>query len=243
MQKAKEKECLYRLNKFKLLLVIGVVCACVSGCKTPEIPIGESIVARSAEAKKLAAAKINIRLGIAYLQRQDISRSKQKFLLALEEAPNLPESWYAMAYFLEQTKNNEQANLYYKKAIALAPSRGDTLNNYGTFLCRVGKYREAVNYFLRATLDPKYLDPSAAYENAGLCAAKMPNKVLAMQYFKRALDEDPTRTTSLLELAKLNYQSKNYEAAEGHLNQYLKLAIPTEETTSLQKDLKERAVG
>lgn len=234
---------MFRINIFKFILVFSLISFGITACKTPEIPIGESIVAKTPEAKKLSAAKINIRLGIAYLQRQDLSRSKEKFLLALDEAPNLPEAWYAMAYFLEQTKNIEQANKYYKKAVALAPSRGDTLNNYGTFLCRIGKYRESINYFIRATQDPKYLDPSAAYENAGLCAAKMPNKMLAMQFFNRAIDEDPTRTTSLLELAKLNYQSKNYEAAKGHLNQYLKLASPTEETTSLENNLKEHALG
>lgn len=234
MLRVKEKECLVRLI---IILFISIICCALNACKTPEIPIGESIVAESPEVKKLAAAKINIRLGIAYLQRQDISRAKQKFLFALEEAPRLPEAWYAMAYFLEQTKDLKQADIYYKKSIALAPYRGDTLNNYGTFLCRNGKYREAINYFLRATQDPKYLDPSAAYENAGLCAAKMPNQKLAMKYFSRAVDQDPTRSTSLLELAKLHYQNKNYEAASGHLKQYLQLESPNDETTSLQKNL------
>ena len=48
-------------------------------------------------------AKINIQLGMMYLDKQDISRAKTKFLHAIAVAPYLPEAWYSMGYFQEVT--------------------------------------------------------------------------------------------------------------------------------------------
>src|SRR5688572_8424968 len=113
--------------KNKLCLQALMLASCVvvlSSCQT---------VAEKEEAsKKINAAKINDQLGMAYLERRDTQRAKQKFLLALEQAPSLPEAWYSMAYYLESTGNNTEAKQHYLKAVSLAPDRGDVLNNYGT---------------------------------------------------------------------------------------------------------------
>ncbi len=108
----------------------------------------------------------------------------------------MPESWYSMAFFQEVTGNQELAKEYYSKAIALAPHRGDVQNNYGTFLCRSGDYQGAIQHFLSATQDPEYLENASAYENAGLCAQKIPNQALAVTYFNKALMQDPNRPTA-----------------------------------------------
>lgn len=149
-------------------------------------------------------AEINIKLGMAYLARGDMQRSKQKFLLAIDQAPELPEVWYSMAYFLEKTHEIKEADKFYLKAVSIAPTRGDVQNNYGTFLCRTGNYRAAISHFMLAVNNTDYLDTASAAENAGLCALKIPNRHLAKTYFQRALAQDSTRIVSKEELAKLN---------------------------------------
>lgn len=182
--------------------------------------------------KKLTAARINVRLGMAYLERDDILRAKQKFLLALEEAPTIPETSYAMAYFLEKTDNKVEAKKYYLKAIALAPTRGDTLNNYGTFLCRNKDYRESITYFSKAIKDPNYLETAAAYENAGICARKIPDRLLAEKYFSQALMIDPIRPNSLINLAEINYQNGQFQIAKKLLKRFSKIS-PQNKTSLL----------
>lgn len=145
----------------------------------------------------IKVAKINVQLGMAYLEDNNIQRAKQKLLLALRQGPTIPETWYTMAYFLEATGDKEQARIYYLKAISIAPQRGDAQNNYGTFLCRSGEYKESMQYFMRAVKDPNYLDVAGAYENAGLCALKIPDNKLAVQYFQMAVRQDPNRSTAL----------------------------------------------
>jgi type IV pilus assembly protein PilF len=176
------------------------------------------------DSKDVSAAKINIQLGMQYLQMHDVERAKQKLLLALQEAPALPEGWYSMAYFQEATGNKILANKFYLKAVNFAPKRGDTQNNYGTFLCRAGHYASAVHRFELAVSDPNYLEMAAAYENGGLCALKIPNQVLAAQFFTKALQQDLNRPISLLELAQLNYQMGQYTAAKSHLADFFVIA-------------------
>lgn len=153
--------------------------------------------------KKNKVAEINIQLGLAYLEKGNMQRAKQKLLYAAEKAPNLPEAWYSLAYYSEMTGNKKEAEQNYTKAIQLAPQRGDVLNNYGTFLCRSGYYKKAIHYFLLASQDTHYLDTASAYENAGLCALKIPDRKQAIAYFSRALEEDPAHTVSIAELNKL----------------------------------------
>jgi type IV pilus assembly protein PilF len=216
--------------KISHIMTLVILVMNLTACQSTQPPTED-------EVKKTSAAKINDQLGIVYLERHDMQRAKQKFLLALDQAPNIPEPWYSMAYYLESTGNREQAKKYYLKAVEIAPERGDVLNNYGTFLCRSGDYRGAVNHFLKAAQDTKYLDVSAAYENAGLCSLKIPNHVEAVKYFEKALAEDPNRPVSLLELAELNYTQGNYSKSRKQLDQFLKQSQPSMQSYLLEQKL------
>lgn len=185
------------------------------------------------ENKQISTAQLNAQLGLGYLERHEVQRAKQKLLLALSEAPNIPEPWYSMAYYLEVTGETEQAKTYYLKALALAPNRGDVQNNLGTFLCRTGDYRGSIQHFLLATKDPDYLDTASAYENAGLCASKIPDDKLALQYFNLAILQDPNHPISLFESAQLNYKLGKYGVAKQRLAQYLAISPATPQSKNL----------
>ncbi len=134
------------------------------------------------------AAEINTQLAMAYLiQEHDAPRAKLKLLLAQQQAPTNPVVWYVTGYFLESTNDIASAEQAYLRAIKLAPHSGATHNNYGAFLCRQERYTQAVEQFLLAVHDPDYLDVGAAYENAGRCALKIPDKNLADKFFHLAI--------------------------------------------------------
>lgn len=152
------------------------------------------------------AARFNMQLGLGYLKQGDRPRAKKKLLVALEQQPSSPDINAAMAYYLEQTNELDQAKKYYLKAISLSSNSGAQLNNYGTFLCRQADYKNAETYFLKAVKDQKYIHTSGAYENAGICALAVPDNQKARLYFTKALNQDPSRSASLYELAKLESQ-------------------------------------
>lgn len=166
------------------------------------------------------AASYNTQLGLAYLKQGDRPRAKQKLLMALAEAPASPYTNASMAYFMEKSGELQQAERYYRKAMVAAPKNGEQLNNYGSFLCRQGRFAAADTYFLRAINDPQYTHVAGAYENAGLCAAAMASHTKATRYFLKALQQDPARKQSLYELAKIEMKQGRPTAALAHLEAY-----------------------
>ena len=162
---------------------------------------------------------------MAYLKQGDRERAKHKLLLALSEDPESPDVQVAMAYFMEQSSEWEQARRYYKKAMKLAPGRGAYLNNYGVFLCRQGRYGEAQYYFLKAAADVRYEHTARAYENAGLTAEAAHDDKNARHYFVKALQQDPSREPSLYELVLMEEKANRVKHALFYLQQYSNMAL------------------
>ncbi len=149
------------------------------------------------------AAGLNTKLGYTYMQQGDMQSAKRKFLLALQENPHDPLVLQAMGYYLEQTGDVKIAENYYQQALKLAPEQGPVQNNYGDFLCRQGKYHQAIKHFDLATQDINYLYVTQAFENASFCALKIPDKKLARSYLQKALQSDPNNKEIQQKLLKL----------------------------------------
>jgi type IV pilus assembly protein PilF len=183
------------------------------------------------------AASFNVQLGLGYLKQGDRPRAKKKLLTALEQEPNSPDMNAAMAYYLEQTNELEEAKKYYLKAISLAGNSGAQFNNYGTFLCKQGEYKKAETYFLKAVKDPQYINTAAAYENAGLCVLAIPDTEKAKFYFNKALNQDPSRRESLYELVKLSSKEGHDEHAFQLLQQHPELVVDDKIFLDLAKNI------
>ncbi|MCP0912874.1 MULTISPECIES: type IV pilus biogenesis/stability protein PilW [Legionella] len=217
-----------------LLLLVGLLL--IQACQ--QKPESETQAAGSGkEYNRSDAASYNVQLGLAYLKQGDRPRAKRKLLLAIEQAPDSPSVNAAMAYFMEKTGELEEAQSYYHKAMALAPGSGAQLNNYGTFLCRQGQYQQAEKYFLQAVKDVKYENTAGAYENAGLCAMVIPAHAKAIEYFGKALEQDPSRKQSLYELVRLESQQNHNDQALAYLEKYPMLSLRDRVLLTLAADV------
>lgn len=214
-----------------LFIVMG--CLNLLGCKSnPEL--SDNSEGNVSDYKvNSKAATVNVQLGLGYLEGGNSERAKHKLLIALKQDPDSPTVNDAMAYYLESTGSIPEAETYYKKSISLAPNHGESLNNYGTFLCRQKQYEKADEYFLKAIQDTNYVKSAEAYENAGLCALKISNVTKAREYFDRALQQDPRRATSLFELADLDYKNNNFKQANIRLINYFMMREPDAESALL----------
>ncbi len=150
------------------------------------------------------AAKLYVDLGLAYMKDGQVGRAKSKLLRAKKLAPQLSTVHYALGFYKERIGEYDQAQGHYKEAIARHDG-GEERNNYGTFLCRRGRYEQAETQFLKAIEDPNYTQSAEAYENAGLCVAQIPKMDKAKEYFEKAVRIDPRRTDALLELGMYHY--------------------------------------
>ena len=191
--------------------------------------------------KLSAAASYNTQLGLAYLNQGDRSRAKKKLFLAMSQDPNSANAIAAMAYFMEKSGDMDNAQAYYKKAMAMAPGVGAQLNNYGAFLCRRGQYRQADEYFLKAVKDIEYAHTAGAYENAGLCAMAIPDYVIAEKYFEKALEQDPSREQSLYELVSLEVKQDHIKEALSYLQKYPALSQQNHTMLTMAVDVAHKA--
>jgi len=170
------------------------------------------------------AAEINVSLGLNYMRSGEYQIAMDKLKKALRQDPQSASAHNTIAILYQILKETDEANTHFSKAVSLAPSFSDAQNNYGVFLCQQGKYKEAEKRFLLAIKNPLYSSPAQAYENAGLCANSVPNIVKAEYYFDQALQVSPQLPTSILELAKINYQQAKYEKSRAFIKKYQLLA-------------------
>lgn len=173
------------------------------------------------------AARLNIELGVGYLNQGQVARAKSKFTRARNLAPQLPEVHYSYGYFQERQGEIASAEKSYQKAIALNPKGGNEHNNYGAFLCRQHQYRKAEKEFLKAMDDPDYMNTSEAIENAGLCVLQIPDTARAAEYFEKALRYDPSRANSLIELAVIYYKEGKWSQAKDYHARFAQVSKPT----------------
>ena len=166
---------------------------------------------------KIKAAEARISLGLSYLESKDMIRARENLETAVSYAPDYYRSLIAMAHFYQEVGETDQAEQAYKKALRESPKNGDVLNNYGTFLCKIGRYDEADVFFNRAIEQPYYYLIAASYQNAAMCALKSGDQDKAEYYFARSLDHDPNRVVSILQLTQIEIQKAKYREARVRL--------------------------
>ena len=170
--------------------------------------------------KTAEASNYNADLGIRYLQKGRLQLANEKLLKALEQNPNSAQSNHYYAILQQRLGNNDKAGRYFVKAIKLKPKDPEIRNNYGSFLCDTGRPQVAKEQFMTAVKDPLYSTPEFAYTNAGICLRKTKNDVQAEQYFREALKKKSAFPSALFEMAKLYYDRKNYNRAQGFMLRY-----------------------
>ena len=166
----------------------------------------------------------NLNLGVAYMQQNEYEKSLEKLNKALAADPNYIPTHNALGLLYQRLGKDEQADQYFKKALAINANDPYTLNNYGQFLCSTKHYDAALELFQKAAANPLYETPEIAIANAGTCALNNDHPDVAESYFRQALDKNPRVPSALLQMAQLSYNSGNYLSARGYLQRYMEIS-------------------
>jgi len=195
------------------ILVCVVVAVMLAACT--------SSAERKREKQNAArAATSYTELGIEYLRQGKYELSRAKLEKALELNPDYPQAHGAIAVLYEKVGDTKLAEQHYKKALRLSPDDSGSQNNYGQFLCFQGRYKEAQEEFMKAANNPFYATPVVPLTNAGLCAKRVPDAVLAEQYFRQALQDDPKFAPALLQMAIMKFESGRFLSARAYLERF-----------------------
>ncbi len=200
----------------KLGAAVLVIQMGLMGCVT----VNEDGKSPVVKADPVAMAESRIALGLGYLESGSMIRAHDNLQQALTHAPSYYRAQLSMAHYYETVGEDVKAEQMYKRSLRQNAKNGNVLNNYGTFLCKQGEYKQADKMFNRAIEQPYYYLIPASYENAGFCALKSDDVEKAKYYFTRAIDHDPHRPKSILQLAKLEIDSGNYTDARIRLMRF-----------------------
>jgi type IV pilus assembly protein PilF len=159
-------------------------------------------------------------LGVGYLQkgRLDLANMNLEKALAQDDSSAPAHHYYALLQ--ERLGDDAKAGKHFREAMSLTPKDADLLNNYGSYLCRTGKYAEADSAFKASVSDPLYKTPEFAYTNAGICTKKAGNPTQAETYFRQALEKNNRFSEALYQMAKLNHEKGESAKAEAFLYRY-----------------------
>jgi len=166
------------------------------------------------------AAESNTSLGLEYMNRGQYEVALGKLKKAIREDPGYAPAQTVLAVLYERIGENEFAGKHYKLAYEADPKDGDVNNNYGVYLCKTGKQAQALSHLARALDDPFYNSPAVALTNAGSCALSNDDLVEADKYLRRALRMDPEFPDALMNMARLNFEQKNYLSSRAFIQRY-----------------------
>ena len=173
------------------------------------------------------AVYANINLGVQYMNQGNYEQALDKLERARRIDPGYHQTYNMLGLLYQQLGENDLAESSFRRAMSLNGNDPATLNNYGQFLYTRKEYKKAEELFLKAAAHPLYETPEVAYFNAGRCAMTGNDKVKAEDYFRRALDKNPTMPESLLMMADLSLQKENYLSGRAYIQRYTEVTKHT----------------
>ena len=206
------------------LWLTGSIALLLSACVTVD----------PAEENYEAASKINVQLGIGYLQQNNMVLASEKLTKALKQNPKSAAAHNAYAMLQDRLLQKEKAEKHFKIATELDPSDSQAANNYGAFLCRSNREAESEAYFLLALENPLYSTPEFAYTNAALCLIQIKEIDRAKIYLRKALAANNNFSIALITSAELFFDDQNFKSTKILMQHYHRVAKPTPKSLWLE---------
>ena len=173
------------------------------------------------------AAKVNVQLGAHYIAEGEYQLAEDKLQRAFKQDPNSSMARWTYAIMQEKLEQPDAADHYYKEALKIDPKDSQGQYNYGSFLCRRGKYLESEKHFIKAISDPLYTAKPAANLNAAVCLMEVPDYDKAEKYFEETLRLQPNNRVAMYQLAKLNYLQGDYAQAQSYIRDFEEISPHT----------------
>ena len=201
---------------------------------------GSNMPQASKAAQRQDAARVHTELAQHYLADGDLQDALAKLQLALKFDPNYAPAHTVIAVVYEKINNLPEAEVHYRKAVALEPGKGGPNNNLGQFLCRTGRLQESIGYFRKAVADPFYATPDVALTNAGICQLQAGDTAGAEASFRDAIARNPGNGDALFHLAEVLYRQGDAFRARAFIQRFDALGKPNAAALKLGYDIESR---
>jgi len=219
-----------RIDVFRWAMAL-LVASLLAGCATDSLRThGEPEKAAAAETKARQRARAHVDLAALYFQERNMAVALEEVAIAIDADPTYAPAYNVRGLVQMYLKENGPADENFRKALDLTPIDPEINNNYGWFLCQVGREQESFKYFMAALKNSLYKTPEISLVNAGLCSVKINDLKGAEEYYQKALLMGRNRAVVLVPMAQLEFRRGDFPEAMHHLEEYHRLAAPNAES-------------
>jgi len=223
------------LSRIILIITITGLSACSS---KQEIVVEKTVQ----EPDLVQASELNVQLALGYIERDQLNVAQEKLDKAIEQNPDNVDAYTSLAYLKRKVKEFEAAEKYYLEALDIKPNDPNIHNSYGSLLCQMGRYDDALEEIKRAYEDPFYESPYLAYANAGTCLLDKGDYKQAEKMLRKTLRDQPNYAGALISMAEIGIKTEKYMMARAYIQRYHAIARPSAESLWLQVQ-SEKALG
>ena len=158
-------------------------------------------------------ARVRLELAALYFSRGQNNTALDELKLALAANPDLPEAYGLRGLIYASLGDAPVAEQSFKRALDLSPRDGDTMHNYGWFLCQQRRFDEADATFLRASALPNYGEVMRTLLARGVCLARAGRWADAERSLSRSYELDPSNPVTAYNLSDVLLRRGELERA------------------------------
>lgn len=199
-------------------MLVLAAAAALASCKTTTTVTTTSDTAQtsgaSAEGDPHRRAEVRLQLAAGYYQKGQLDVALKEATEAAQLDSSLAGAFSLLGLIYMDLQQNTQAEDNFQRALQLDPKDPGLNNDYGWFLCRTRREREAMPYFDKAASNRLYATPAMALENGGICLRQIGENAKAEKYLMKAFEADASSPVAKFQLAQLYLQTHRLDRAE-----------------------------
>lgn len=146
-------------------------------------------------------AAVRVELASGYFARGQHNTALDEIKQALAAKPDYREALNLRGLVYAALGEMALADESFRRTLSLYPRDGDTLHNYGWFLCQQQRWTEAFAQFDLALAQPQYRGMARTLLAKGVCEARSGRPVEAERSLSRAFELDPANPAIAVNLA------------------------------------------
>lgn len=162
-------------------------------------------------------AKLRLELAAGYYARGQATTALDEVKQALQARPDLVEGYSLRGLIYASLGEPKLAEESFQRALQLDPRSGDTLHNYGWFLCQFQRWDEAGARFDQAVALPQYRDVPRTLQAKGLCEARAGRLRESERTLSRSYEMEPSNPGTAFILGDVLYRLGEFERARFYL--------------------------
>jgi type IV pilus assembly protein PilF len=174
-------------------------------------------------------ARVRLELAGLYFGRGQPTTALDEIKRALAAKPALPEAYSLRGLVYGSMGEVALAEESFQRALQLAPRDGDTMHNFGWFLCQQRRWPEADTQFANALAQPGYREQVRTLLAQGVCQARAGRWAEAERTLSRSYELDPGNPFTAYNLSDVLLQRGELERARFYI---ARVNVLPEQTTA-----------